>query len=367
MKLVIALGTRPEIIKLQPVIEEAEKRGIEYQLLHTGQHYDWNMSLSFFREFNLRKPNVFLGVRSGTQGIQLSRIIARTEKVLKSTRPDYVIVEGDTNSAVGVAIAASKFGLKVAHVEAGCRSFDRNMQEEMNRVLIADLAKVNLAPTSNCVNNLLREGVEKRNIAMVGHPLVEILNRFEKKSGITKFKTLPDLKKKQYALLTLHRNENVENKERLKRTLQQLRKLTSKKMVVFPIHPHTRKSVRTFGLQKELEGIKVIDPTNYVETLGLIRGASFVLTDSGGVQQEAALLGTPCVTIRTTTEWVETIERGVNFLAQTPEEIMPAVEFIERNSQAIRDKAKSAKGIFGRPGASRKILDELEGWEDDQK
>ncbi|MDG6998120.1 MAG: UDP-N-acetylglucosamine 2-epimerase, partial [Nitrososphaerota archaeon] len=235
MKILMALGTRPEIIKLQPVISEALKRKrIGAQLLHTGQHYDWNMSLSFFREFRLRTPDFFLDVKSGTQGAQLSRIISRAEKVLLESEPDFVVVEGDTNSAVGVAIAAAKNGIRVAHVEAGCRSFDRNMQEEINRVLIADLASINFPPTYHCARNLLKEGIPKERILMTGHPIVDILHRFGKESLPLEFRSRLGLRPKKYALVTIHRNENVEDEEKLSSMLEELQKLTLNIKLVFP-------------------------------------------------------------------------------------------------------------------------------------
>ena len=360
MKVSVILGTRPELIKMQPVIREIlDRSSFEFVFVHTGQHYDWNMSSVFIEELELPEPDMFLNVKSGSQGSQTARIIARSEKVLKKERPDVILVQGDTNSALGAAIAASKLKLKIGHVEAGCRSFDKDMPEEINRVLIADLASFDFAPTRTCVENLLREGVEESQIHLTGHPIVDILIRIGDKITIDVLEKLA-LRPKEYYFVTVHREENVENRIKLGNMLEALSAVARSRPMVFPMHPHTHKSVRKFGVKSSLKNVSIIEPLGYLETLSLIKHARIVLTDSGGIQQEAALLGTPCVTLRARTEWVETVDCGVNFLADSKEDIIATVSSVESRYEKILKRFDSAHNIFGEPHVAARIVDVLE-------
>jgi len=357
-KIAVVVGTRPEIIKMQPIVKELEKRKTELKLLfiHTKQHYDWNMSGAFLNELLLPKPDIFLNVGPGSHGVQTARILARCEKVFKKEKPDLILVEGDTNSALGSALAAAKLGITVGHVEAGCRVFDRKMPEEINRVVITDLSTLHFAPTKTCVQNLLREGISKKRIYLTGHPLVDLLHEVKSKINqrfITKF----DLKPKEYYFVTLHRAENVDSKIRLKEILTAFSELVKFMPIIFPIHPRTSKSIRKFRLEKYLKGIIITEPLKYLETLSLIKYAKLVLTDSGGVQQEATLLGTPCVTLRGSTEWIETVNYGVNFLAKSQEKIISTCKWIEDKYDEIISKFSSMHDIFGKPYVSKRIVD----------
>lgn len=362
MKLAVVVGTRPEIIKMQPVINEIEKRGHDLVFIETGQHYDFIMSHIFIRELKLRRPNYSLTVNSRSQGNQTADIIRKSEAVLQKEKPDMVLVEGDTNSAFGAALASSKLGIQIGHVEAGCRSFDKRMPEEINRVLIADLARLHFSPTPNCTQNLLREGISPEQIYLTGHPLVDLLRDIEARllrKNLVKFgpKGVP------YIFVTVHRRENIQNKRKISEILAALNILAETTPIVFPCHPHTKSQLTTFGLTKYLGKVRVIDPVGYFDSLNLIKNARLVLTDSGGVQQEAALLNTPCVTLREITEWVETVNHGVNFLAGYKEKtIIKTVKYLEKNLDDILGNFNTSHNLFGEPGVSSRILKIIERW-----
>jgi UDP-N-acetylglucosamine 2-epimerase len=359
-KVAIVVGTRPELIKIQPIINQVLATDLlELIFIHTGQHYDWNMSKIFLEELGLPEPHFFLKVKASSQGAQTARIIARCEKVFKKVKPDIVLVLGDTNSALGAALAATKLNIPVGHIEAGCRSFEKYMSEEINRVLIADLADLNFAPTQTCVQNLINEGIPMERIHLVGHPIVDILHNFEKKINVERlFKFGVEMHK--YYFVTLHRRENIEDKKRLTEILQAFKDilgLNKSYKIIFPVHPHTKKMIKKFSLHEHVKDIMLTEPLGYSDTLTLIKFAKAVLTDSGGVQQEAALLGTPCITLRRKTEWIETIESNVNFLAYTPEQILNTLKKIEEEYCKIAKNFIAAQQIFGSPPVSKKIID----------
>ena len=362
-KVAVFVGTRPEVIKSKPVIEELfSRRRLETILIHTGQHYDWEMSQGLFDELRIRKPDLFLGVGSASQGVQTARVIARSEKALKSVGASLAMVQGDTNSALGVALASAKLRIPVAHVEAGCRSHDPRMTEEMNRVIVSDIAQMQFAPTRNCVTNLLKEGIPKSRIHLTGHPIVDLM--LEIRKSIPDQSNLPvAASRKDYYFATLHREENVDDRDTLRSILMGLAQISKDRTLVLSLHPRTSKRIRQFNLQGHLSGIKTVGPVPYRTSLGLIRNSRIVLTDSGGIQQECALLGTPCITLRTTTEWVETIAAGVNFLCHTSEGIVGRVDSIERGYEAFRSRFVKAGGIFGQPGVSKRIVDIIERWQ----
>lgn len=366
MKIVNFVGTRPEIIKVQPVMKQIQRRGHELFFVHTGQHYDFNMSDIFIERLDLPKPNHFLNVKSGSQGIQTARIIARSENILTNVKPHLVIVTGDTNSGLGAAIASSKLGLKIAHVEAGCRSFDKQMPEEINRTLISHVADLHFAPTHNCRNNLLREGISPSHIFLTGHPIVDLIDGM--RIRISTSSPIPDrsfgfmrYKKDNYALVTLHRRENVTTKERLTDILIALDRLAHDITIIFPCHPHTKRQIRSLALGKYLKNIKVIEPVDYVQSLSLIKHARYVMTDSGGIQQESALLNVPCITLRDVTEWIETVNAGINFLGGYKlRRIIETVHRLERGYDAIVRRFKLTRNLFGSPGSSKRITHIIE-------
>lgn len=299
----IVLGTRPEIIKMSPVIRECEEKGLDYFILHTGQHYSYEMDRVFFDELELPQPKYNLDVGSGTHAEQTGRIMIGVEKVLMKERPDIVLVQGDTNTTLSGALAAAKLQIKVGHVEAGLRSFDRRMPEEINRVLTDHISDYLFAPTEKARQNLLREGLDGSRIYVTGNTIVDAVyqNLEIAKKKVNVLKDL-GLKSEGYFLVTAHRQENVDVKERLKGILKGLELIHQEfsMPVVFPIHPRTRRRIEEFGLS--LDGIEVINPLGFLEFLQLEANARLVLTDSGGVQEETCILKVPCVTLRDNTE-----------------------------------------------------------------
>jgi len=355
MKISIILGTRPEIIKMAPIIKEGKILKKEFFILHTGQHYSYNLDRAFFEELELPKPKYNLGVGSGTHGEQTGKMIISIEKILKKENPDIVLVEGDTNTVLAGALAASKLYIKVGHVEAGLRSYDKRMPEEINRVLVDHCSDFLFAPTEKAKEILLNEGINMKKIFVTGNTIVDAvyqnLEIINKKANIL---NKLDLKKNNYFLVTAHRQENVDVKNRLEGILGGL-KLIYKKFnlpIIYPIHPRTKNRIKEFNL-KIPKGIKLIEPLKYLEFLQLEANAKLVLTDSGGVQEETCILKIPCVTLRDNTERPETLEVGSNILAGTiPKKIVECVEL-------MINKKKTWKNPFGDGKAGKKILEIL--------
>lgn len=360
IKLLSVVGARPQFIKAGAVRRALERwnrtapetRRVEEILVHTGQHYDDNMSAVFFEELELPRPAYNLGVGSDTHGRQTGRMLAALEDVLLQAKPDLVLVYGDTNSTLAGVLAAVKLHIPTAHVEAGLRSFNRSMPEEINRVVADELSQILFCPTAAAVENLRREGIldepaavtvgdvfRVRRVVQVGDVMADSILYHEKiadkKSAILRKLGLTGSdQSKRYVLLTLHRAENVDDPHRLKQIVDTMRKIgDSGFRVVFPIHPRTRKRMESFGLPipgleggSALSNIQVVDPVGYLDMLALEKHAFAVVTDSGGVQKEAFLLRVPCVTVRGETEWVETVALGWNRVTGAePEKILEAV------------------------------------------
>ncbi len=342
---------------MQPLIKEIEKTHHELIFIHTGQHHDYNMSTIFLEELELPEPDYFLGVISKSQAIQTAKIIASCDKVLTFEKPDIVLVQGDTNSGLGAAIASVKLGISVGHIEAGCRSFDKQMPEEINRVLISHVATLHFAPTRYCRANLLRERIAPCQIFLTGHPIVDLMSRLRNRIPRNDFAS----EVKSYAVVTLHRRENIENREKIVSILRAFNTISYQIQLIFPCHPHTRRQITKFGLRKYLRNLEVIEPVDYFRSLSLIKHAKLVLTDSGGIQQEAALLRTPCITLREVTEWIETVRSGVNFLAGYKSyHIINAVEQVQRCYDSIKSKLYRHRNLFGKYGASERIVSTIE-------
>jgi len=319
MKIAIILGTRPEIIKLSPIIRECQKRKVNFFILHTAQHYTDCMDSVFFKDLELPQPKYNLGIHSGKQGEQVGKMLIGIEGILEKEKPEVVLVQGDTNSTLAGALASSKMEIKVGHVEAGLRSYDRTMPEEINRIVADHLSDYLFVPTSKTVGILIKEGIERDKIFLTGNTVVDAvfqnLEIAQRKSRILeKFK----LQTKDYFLLTLHRPSNVDNKEVFDEILKGLKLIYKEfgQKIVFPIHPRTKKQLDFFQLRLP-EGIISIEPISYLDFLCLEKSATLCLTDSGGVQEEACILQTPCVTIRKNTERSESLEVGANILAGT--------------------------------------------------
>jgi UDP-N-acetylglucosamine 2-epimerase (non-hydrolysing) len=316
MKIAIVLGTRPEIIKMSPVIGQCVARNLEHFVIHTGQHYSYNMDRVFFEQLKLRDPKYNLEVGSGTHAEQTGRMLIGIGGILKEEQPDVVLVEGDTNSALAGALAASKLWMKVGHVEAGLRSFDRSMPEETNRVLADHLSDYLFAPTEVSRKNLLTEGVNGQ-IFVTGNTIVDAVEQNLRLAKMTDVRSRFDIRDDDYFVLTLHRPENVDNPERLRKIVHALGLVGWKfgKTIIFPVHPRTRSRLEQSGIAQQSFRIRMVEPLDYLAFLKLESEAELILTDSGGAQEEACILGVPCVTLRDNTERPETVQAGANILA----------------------------------------------------
>jgi UDP-N-acetylglucosamine 2-epimerase (non-hydrolysing) len=316
LKIAVVLGTRPEIIKMAPVIRALEKKSADFFIVHTGQHYSYHLDRVFFKELRLPAAKHNLEVGSGSHAEQTARVLVSVEKVLKQENPDIVLVEGDTNSVLAAALAAAKLHIKVGHVEAGLRSYDRNMPEEINRVLADHSADFLFAPTETAKNALLTEGIPEAKIFVTGNTIVDaVYQTLAIAERDAKATTNLTLKPKGYFLATIHRQENVDNQLRFTSILKGLDEVADSfgVPVVYPAHPRSRKMLARFGLQPAK--LRLIEPVAFGGFLELEKSARLILTDSGGVQEEACILGTPCVTLRDNTERPETLAVGANTLA----------------------------------------------------
>jgi UDP-N-acetylglucosamine 2-epimerase (non-hydrolysing) len=327
----LVAGARPNFMKVAPVLRAmgAAAGPLAARLVHTGQHYDEGMSGVFFRDLGIREPDLHLGVGSGTHGQQTARILAAYEEHLLRTPPVAVVVVGDVNSTMACTLAAAKLGIPVAHVEAGLRSFDRSMPEEINRVVTDALADLLLVSEPAGEENLRREGVADGRIRYVGNVMIDTLVRelpAARALGVPGSLGLPA---SGYAYVTLHRPSNVDDPGRLGRVVEMLRGLGGRLPVVFPVHPRTRERLRGAGLEGALSGapgVRALEPLGYRESLGLMAGARLVLTDSGGVQEETTYLGVPCLTLRPNTERPVTVSLGTNtVVGEEIERVLPLV------------------------------------------
>jgi UDP-N-acetylglucosamine 2-epimerase (non-hydrolysing) len=335
----IILGTRPEIIKMAPVIRACQKKEIPYSVLHTGQHYSYEMDRIFFEELELPRPDHNLDAGSGSHAEQTGKIMTGIEKILMASPPDIVLVQGDTNTVLAGALAATKLHILVGHVEAGLRSFDRSMPEEINRIVADHISDYLFAPTGQSKQYLLREGIDERKILVTGNTVVDAVyeNREIRKKNPAVHNSM-GLTSKEYFLVTAHRAENVDVKSGLAGIISGLAAIreTYGIPVIFPMHPRTQKMMKTFGIDSR--GITITQPVGYMEFLELEANARLVLSDSGGVQEEACILNVPCVTLRENTERPETVDIGANVLAGTDcEAIVQAVSTMLKSSRTWKN------------------------------
>lgn len=361
MKIAIIIGTRPEIIKMAPVMDEIEKRGIDYILIHTGQHYDHEMSEKFFLDLELKKPDHNIGVGSGTHGKQTAVMISNIEEVLSDERPDIVLVQGDTNAVLAGAIAASKLQIAVGHVEAGLRSFDKTMPEELNRQIADNCSKMYFVPTEESGLNLLFENFDPKDVFITGNTVVDACLRnieiAEKRSNIPSELDLDG----NTLVLTLHRAENVDNKERLQNIVDALLEM-DEVTVIFPVHPRTVKTLKNFGMYDDLDDakhIKLVKPVGYLDFLLILSKSRFVMTDSGGIQEEAITFNVPCMTLRYNTERPETVKAGGNILVGArKQDILEAYKSLSKDEK-VYSRMKNASNPYGDGNASVKILEAI--------
>ena len=329
-------GARPNFMKIAPVMAALAETGIAAQLLHTGQHYDAAMSDSFFADLGIPRPDHHLEVGSGSHAVQTAEIMKRFEPVLDSVQPQAVLVVGDVNSTIACALVAAKRGVKVIHVEAGLRSYDRGMPEEINRVLTDQISDLLFITERSALANLQREGIDATRVEFVGNVMIDTLYR-NLQRAVPSSETLGQ-SLSGYAVLTLHRPSNVDDPATLEALLGVVGEINRRLPVVVPMHPRTRGNIEKFGLSARLDGLHVLPPLGYLEMLGLMRDAKLVLTDSGGIQEETTALGVPCLTLRENTERPITISEGTNTLVgPNPEAIRAAFnEMMESGGKAGR-------------------------------
>ncbi len=346
MKIVSIVGTRPNFIKLSALIEEIKKHKIEHILIHTGQHYDARMSRLFFDELGLPEPDEHLSLNlegSLSEQKKLLRDAIRTALEKQEPKSDLVVVVGDVTSTVAGAEAAYELGIKVAHVEAGLRSFDKSMPEEANRIETDKISDFLFTTEKSGNDNLLKEGVDKDKIFFVGNVMIDTLLKHKEKAKQSKILEEWGLDKNNYVVLTLHRPCNVDNKESFENILSILEKIQEKIKIVFPVHPRTKKNIELFKLDEKIKNMKnliITEPLGYLDFMHLMANSKLVLTDSGGIQEETTVLGIPCITLRKNTERPATVEQGTNLLVSAD-----ANKVIEESLKAIDNKIKSNRKI----------------------
>mgnify|MGYP002778754571 CR=1 FL=1 len=343
LKILNIVGARPNFMKIAPLVREMRRRGEDFRplLVHTGQHYDAAMSDSFFRDLDIPPPDFHLEVGSASHAVQTAKIMTAFEPVVVQEKPDWVLVVGDVNSTIACALVCAKLGVKVAHVEAGLRSRDRTMPEEINRILTDAISDLLLTTSPDADENLKAEGVPTEKIRFVGNVMIDSLfYNLEKARGLKARENL-NLNEKDYAVLTLHRPSNVDEKEVFAGLLDALEAIGERLPVIFPVHPRTRQNIEKFGFSERVgrSNIKLVEPLGYLDFMNLYSGARLVLTDSGGLQEETTALGIPCLTLRENTERPITIEMGTNRLVGTnPEKITATAFKILASGAQTKDK-----------------------------
>ncbi len=359
-KIIIVVGTRPNFIKITQFDKEFAKFGnrFDYKLVHTGQHYDYNMSDIFFQQLQIRKPDYFLGIPTGSPTFQIGMIMVELEKVFDTEKPDLVIVVGDVNSTFAAAFTAYKKGIKIAHLESGLRSNDRAMPEEINRILTDEISDLFFVTEDSGLKSLKANGKTEDQIKFVGNTMIDTLVAFDSEIDKSEILEKLSLQSNNYALVTIHRPSNVDERENLTLTIEILSKVSAKLKVVFPIHPRTLKKADEFGIKElltENPNIILTEPLDYFSFQKLVKKCSFVLTDSGGIQEETTFRQVPCLTLRKNTERPSTVEIGSN-------------ELLDFNARAILQKVeeilsgKYKKGnipVFWDGKATQRIVEAL--------
>ncbi len=351
----IILGTRPEIIKLATIIKALQKKNIAFIIIHTNQHYDWHLDRVFFEQLGLPEPDFRIAEHYTSSCQQVGTMLLELEKILLKIKPDLVVVQGDTNSAQAGALAASKLFIPIAHVEAGLRSYDDRMPEEWNRIICDHLSSLLFAPTAVQETILLNEGIPRKKIYVVGNTIVDAvlsLQKFGKSAEEAKVLEMFEVKKQQFIIVTLHRAENVDDAKTLKSLFFSLKKIYEKYKIplLFPVHPRTEKRIIEQKIQIP-EGVKLMKPIGYFDFLVLEKNAQLIITDAGGIQEEACIFHVPCVTLRKSTERPETVTVGANMVAGTdPNRIAVCAE-------TMIHKKREWENPFGNGTAGEQIVD----------
>lgn len=363
IKVIIIAGARPNFMKVAPIIRHIIARAsnpdrdgvrVSYKLVHTGQHYDEKMSDIFFRELGIPAPDLNLEVGSGSHAVQTANVMLKFEPVCAQEKPDWVVVVGDVNSTLACTLVCSKLGIKVAHVEAGLRSYDRNMPEEVNRIVTDALADLLLTPSADGDDNLKKEGVPASKIRLVGNVMIDSLVTNLDQSRASKLPDILGIKPKGFVYVTLHRPSNVDHEGSLSMIMGALKRIAKDWPVVFPMHPRTRKMCGQFGISlNDVPGLRIIEPVGYHDSLFLTEFARFVLTDSGGLQEESTYFKTPCLTLRPNTERPVTVTHGSNKLT--------TVRTLDADIDAVLKQAPQASRIppLWDGKAAERIVDEL--------
>ncbi|WP_407410386.1 non-hydrolyzing UDP-N-acetylglucosamine 2-epimerase [Methanobrevibacter sp.] len=372
MKIATILGTRPEIIKMAPIIAEINERGIDQIVLHTGQHYDKEMSDNFFKDLEIPAPDYNIHVGSGSHGKQTGLMMKGIEEILLDEKPDIVLVQGDTNAVLAGALVCGKLHIAVGHVEAGLRSFDMTMPEEINRRVADVCSTMYFIPTEESAVNLLAEGFSRKNLFITGNTVVDACFRhleIAKKRGFEE-QSLKDLNidsMDNILTLTMHRAENVDVKERVVSIIGALKELSDMN-VIFPIHPRTKHTLENFGLFDELNNLShvhIVKPIGYLDFLLLTSKSTLILTDSGGLQEEAITLDVPALTLRYNTERPETVTAGGNILVGSDKDAIIENARKILDDEEFADKMKNALNPYGQGNAARKTVDAIEKYYDE--
>jgi len=353
MKICFILGTRPEIIKMSPVIRECVHQKIDHFIIHSNQHYSQNMDAIFFQELELEPPKYNLNVGSGLHGEMTGKILTGVEKILLDEKPDWILVQGDTNTVMAGALAASKINIKIGHIEAGLRSYDRTMPEEINRVVTDHISNALFCPTKKQASILQKENIDKSKIFITGNTIVDAVLQNQKL--IIKYPELSHYSTENYFLLTTHRPSNVDSKENLSELLNAITQISQKynSPIYFPIHPRTKKQIEIFNINIDANSIKLMEPVGYLEMLTLEKNAKLIFTDSGGIQEEACILQVPSLTLRENTERPETVDVGATMLVgHSKQKILSSVE-------TILNIPRTWTNPFGDGTANKQIIEHL--------
>lgn len=348
MIVLTVIGARPQFIKAAPLSKEFHDRGITEIIVHTGQHFDQNMSEIFFEELSIRKPTYNLNINSLTHGAMVGRMLEQLELIMIKENPDWVLVYGDTNSTLAAALAAKKLGIRIAHVEAGLRSFNNSMPEETNRIITDRISDLLFCPTLIAKKNLFNEGFDQfpSTIVVCGDVMLDAVQLFlgAENSGENN---------KPYIMTTIHRAENTDSEERLKSIFDALGRIAKTIDVKIILHPRTRSKLEYFNILPD-EDIQIIDPVGYLDNMKLLQGAELLITDSGGMQKEAFFLNKKCITVRDETEWVELVEHGYNQLTGADEELI-----VEKTMTFLKSEITFAHSFYGDGNACKIIVDEI--------
>lgn len=360
LKILVVAGARPNFMKIAPLMREFKKQKEKFlvRLVHTGQHYDFNMSEIFFKNLGIPNPNIFLNVGSASHAVQTAKIMLAFEKVLIDEKPDLLIVVGDVNSTLACSLTAKKLNIKIAHVESGLRSFDWDMPEEINRLVTDKLSDYLFVSEQSGVVNLKKEGINASKIFYVGNTMIDTL--FQNMSKIEQSSILKtiDLTPKTFAIVTLHRPSNVDSKKAMQEIIDILKDIGHVTTVIYPIHPRTKNMIIKNSLMKEFEsipGLKTIKPQGYFDFMKLVKNAQFVLTDSGGIQEETTVLGIPCLTMRENTERPSTVKEGTNTLVGRNKKMI--LKYVRQIKQASYKKGTMPKYWDGR--TAQRIISHL--------